>query len=143
MRVFLIALVFCLCTSVSFAQSQARVADLYSSYLKGLLHLQNGEFPEALKELKKAQAKDPASIHIPLRIATVLIRMEQYDEAEKVLQEALLLLFEPGDIVVAAQPFDIRVAAYDSRSAAWCIKQDSFDAVAIPPRTQLGCIRTL
>ncbi len=102
MRLFLIIFIFCLIiTPLSFSQSQTRSKDLYSSYLKGLLHIEKGNYAEGLKELGKAKAKDPQSIHIRLKIATVLVRLDKIDEAEAVLKEAKKLAPDNLDISLA------------------------------------------
>ncbi len=89
MRFFLIFFIFFLIiTPVSFSQNQKLNKDLYSSYLKGLLYIERGDYLQGLEELGKAKAKDPKSIHIRLRMATVLIRLDRIDEAEAVLKEA-------------------------------------------------------
>ncbi|MBN3040313.1 MAG: tetratricopeptide repeat protein [Candidatus Omnitrophica bacterium] len=89
MRTFLIVIVFLLIFSpFSFAGSQGFPANLYSYYLKGLFHLQKGEFENGLDQLEKAKRKDPESVHTRLKMATVLVRLGRTDEAEKILLEA-------------------------------------------------------
>lgn len=89
MRFFLILIIFCLnILPLSFSQSQSYLTNLYSAYLKGLFYVERGDYLLGLKELEKAKAQDPKSIHIRLKIATVLIRLERVGEAEKVLKEA-------------------------------------------------------
>ena len=89
MRFFLIFFIsFLIITPVSFSQNQKLNKDLYSSYLKGLLYIERGDYLQGLEELGKAKAKDPKSIHIRLKMATVLIRLDRIDEAEAVLKEA-------------------------------------------------------
>ncbi|MCQ9205528.1 MAG: tetratricopeptide repeat protein [Omnitrophica bacterium] len=92
-------IIFCLCTSLSFAQSQKFITNLYSNYLKGIFYAAKGDYALGLKELEKAKAKDPKSIQIRLKIATVLIRLERIEEAEKVLKEAKKI--DPDNIDVS------------------------------------------
>lgn len=101
MRFFLIFFIFCLITPLSFPQSQKRNKELYSSYLKGLLYIEKGDYAEGLEELNKAKAKDPDSIHIRLKIATVLVRLDRIDEAETVLKEAKQIAPDNLDISLA------------------------------------------
>jgi len=88
MRFFLIFIISCLITPLSFPQNQRFLTALYSNYLKGLLCLDKGEYLKGLKEFERAKARDPKSIHIRLKIATVLIRLDKIEAAEKVLKEA-------------------------------------------------------
>lgn len=88
MRFFLIFVILCLITPLSFSQSQRSTVRLYNNYLKGLLYAEKGEYLKSLEELKRAKASDPLSIHIRLKIASVLIRLDRFDEAEAILREA-------------------------------------------------------
>ncbi|MFH1519068.1 MAG: tetratricopeptide repeat protein [Candidatus Omnitrophota bacterium] len=88
MRFFLILVISSLIVPLSFAQSQRSLTNLYSNYLKGLLYAQEGEYLQGLEELERAKAADPQSIHIRLKIASVLILMGRLNEAETVLKEA-------------------------------------------------------
>ena len=102
MRFILLLIIFSLTISLSFAQSQKAITNLYSNYLRGLIYLEEGSYAErmgetdkakeryaqGLRELEKAKAKDPNSIHIRLKIATALIHLEKADEAIKVLKSA-------------------------------------------------------
>ena len=88
MRFFLIFIILCFVAPLSFPQSQRSLTNLYSNYLKGLLYAEKGEHLESLKELERAKASDPQSIHIRLKIASVLILLDRFDEAETVLKEA-------------------------------------------------------
>ncbi len=88
MRFFLSFIILCLIAPLSFSQSQRSLTKLYGSYLKGLLYAEKGEHLKGLEELELAQASDPQSIHIRLKIASVLIRLNRLDEAEAVLKEA-------------------------------------------------------
>jgi len=88
MRFFLIFIILCLIAPLSFPKSQRSLANLYSNYLKGLLYAEKGEYLSSLEKLERAKAGDPQSIHIRLKIASVLVRLERLDEAEAVLKEA-------------------------------------------------------
>jgi len=88
MRFFLIFITLCLITPLSFSQSQRSLTNLYSNYLKGLLYAEKGEYLKSLEELEHAKTSDPQSIHIRLKIASVLIRLNRLDEAEVVLKAA-------------------------------------------------------
>jgi len=88
MRFFLIFIILCLIAPLSFPQSQKALTNLYSNYIKGLLYAEKGEYLKSLEELERAKTGDPQSIHIRLKIASVLIRLERLDEAEVVLKEA-------------------------------------------------------
>ena len=88
MRLALLFIISCLILFDSFAQSQKSIANIYSNYLKGNYHIQYGEYLDGLVNLKKVKKKDPNSIHVRLKIASVLIRLERLEEAEKVLLEA-------------------------------------------------------
>jgi tetratricopeptide (TPR) repeat protein len=70
------------------AKSKRHITKLYSHYLKGLMHLTQGDYSQGLEELKKAKAKDPQSIHIRLKIAATLVALERIKEAEDILNEA-------------------------------------------------------
>ena len=59
----------------------------YSHYLKGVYHLQKGDFSSALKELKKAKQVAPDSVYIRLKIAACLIRSGKLNEAEEELKK--------------------------------------------------------
>ena len=99
MRKFLIATLFVIMTPLAFAGSQRFNANLYSNYLKGLFFIQNEEYELGLKELEKAKAKDPKSIHTRLKIATVLIRLGKNEEAQKALLEAKKL--DPDNLEIS------------------------------------------
>ncbi|MDP8290127.1 MAG: tetratricopeptide repeat protein [Candidatus Susulua stagnicola] len=101
MRFFLISIILCFITPLSFPQSQRSLTDLYGHYLKGLLHAGKGEYLLGLEELEEAKARDPQSIHIRLKIASVLIRLKRLDEAEAVLREAKAIDPENLDISLA------------------------------------------
>ena len=88
MRFFLIFITLCLITPLSFSQSQRSLTNLYSNYLKGLLYAERGEYLKSLEELEDAKTSDPQSIHIRLKIASVLIHLNRFDEAEVVLRAA-------------------------------------------------------
>ena len=88
MRFFLIFIILCLIAPLSFPQSQRSLTNLYSNYIKGLLYAEKGEYLKSLEELERAKTSDPQSIHIRLKIASVLIRLDRLDEAEAVLKEA-------------------------------------------------------
>ncbi len=88
MRFFLIFIILCLFTPLSFSQSQRSLTNLYSNYLKGLLYAEKGEYLKSLEELEHAKDSDSQSIHIRLKIASVLIRLDRLGEAEAVLKEA-------------------------------------------------------
>ncbi len=88
MRFFLIFIILCLIAPLSFPQSQRSLSNLYSNYLKGLLYAEKGEYLKSLEELEQAKASDPQSIHIRLKIASVLIRLDRLDGAEAALKEA-------------------------------------------------------
>ncbi|MDD3295833.1 MAG: tetratricopeptide repeat protein [Candidatus Omnitrophica bacterium] len=87
MRIFLIAIILCASPFLSFAKNQKSVTQLYSNYLKGLAYVERKDYPAGLRALEEARAEDPDSIHIRLKIATVLINMRRFDEAEKILLE--------------------------------------------------------
>jgi len=72
----------------SFSQTKKNITRLYSDYLKGLYHFENEEYQQALKSFKAAKTKDPNSIHLHLKIAASLIRLEKIKEAEEVLLRA-------------------------------------------------------
>ena len=101
MRFFLIFIILSLITPLSFPQSQRSLTNLYSNYLKGLLHAEKGEYLLGLEELEKAKLRDPQSTHIRLKIASVLIRLERFDEAEAVLKEAKTIDPDNLDISLA------------------------------------------
>ena len=101
MRFFLIFAISCFIIPLSFSQSQRSLTSLYGSYLKGLLYAERGEYLESLKELEKAKAKDSKSIHLRLKIASVLIRLNRFKEAETVLKEAKVIDPDNMDIPLA------------------------------------------
>jgi len=71
----------------SFSWSR-NASGLYGHYLKGLLAVEKEDYDLALRELRKAKAKDPDSVHICLKEATVLVRIGKFKEAEAVLKTA-------------------------------------------------------
>ncbi len=101
MRFFLIFVILSLVTPLSFSQSQRFLTNLYSNYLKGLFHAEKGEYLSGLEELEKAKLEDPQSIHIRLKIASVLIRLDRFDEAEALLKEAKTIDPDNLDISLA------------------------------------------
>jgi tetratricopeptide (TPR) repeat protein len=101
MRFFLLLIISSLITPLSFSQSEKAVATLYSNYLKGLYYLEQGKYSESLKELEKAKARDPQSIHIRLKIATALVGLERTDEAIAVLNEAKKIAPDNLDVSLA------------------------------------------
>ncbi len=99
---FLIILfISCLIIPSSFSQSQKDITNLYSSYLKSLIYAQEGDYALALKELERVKSKDPQSIHIHLRIASFLIRLERIGEAEKILKQARRIDPDSFDVSLA------------------------------------------
>ncbi|MFH1504098.1 MAG: tetratricopeptide repeat protein [Candidatus Omnitrophota bacterium] len=101
MRFFLILAVLCLWTQPLFSQNQRTIARFYSDYLKGVYYIEKGEYLLGVKELEKAKSKNPQSIHIRLKIATALIRLEKVEEAEKVLKEAKEIAPDNLDVSLA------------------------------------------
>jgi len=101
MKFFLIFIILCLISPLSFPRSQRSLANPYSNYLKGLFYAERGEYLKSLEELEYAKASDPQSIHIRLKIASVLIRLERLDEAEAVLKEAKEIDPENMDLSLA------------------------------------------
>lgn len=69
------------------AQSEKALTNLYSEYLKGLIAGERGDYSRSLKELEKVKAKDPDSVHINLKIATIFIRQGEIDKAKELLQK--------------------------------------------------------
>ncbi len=74
-----------LVSPVCYPESKKDITRLYGDYLKGLHHFHEGQYQKALESFKAAKAKDPDSIHLHLKIAASLIRLEKIDEAEEVL----------------------------------------------------------
>lgn len=101
MRFFLILIISCFIIPLSFSQSQGSLATLYSHYVKGLVSVERGDFLQGLAELEKAKNKDPKSAHIRLKIASVLIRLNRFEEAEVVLKEAKAIDPDNLDIPLA------------------------------------------
>ena len=101
MKFFLILIISCFVTPLSFSQSQRSLTTLYSHYLKGLLYTEKGEYLQGLKELEKAKDKDPKSAHIRLKMASVLIRLNRLKEAETILKEAKIIDPDNLDIPLA------------------------------------------
>ncbi len=114
MRGYLFVILFLLAAPVSFAGSQKSDARLYGSYLKGLLYLQRGDYEQGLRQLEKAKAKDPRSVHARLKIATVLIRLGKTEEAITVLREAKKL--DPDNLEISLAL--IFIYSYDQRDEA-------------------------
>lgn len=83
-----VVVVSCLIVPLTFSQSQKVPVSLYSDYLKGLVYAEKGLYSESLKSLERAKGADPRSIHIRLKIASVLLRLDRLNEAEAVLKEA-------------------------------------------------------
>ncbi|MCF7908645.1 MAG: tetratricopeptide repeat protein [Candidatus Omnitrophica bacterium] len=74
--------------SPCFSKSRKNVTKLYSDYLNGLHYFQRGEYETALDSFRAAKDKDPDSVHLSLKLAAALIRLERMDEAEEVLLKA-------------------------------------------------------
>jgi len=87
-KFLIVFVVFCFVTPAVFSQSKRELTHLYSDYLKGIFNIEEGNLPEALEDLKRTKSKDPNSLHIRLKIAFVLIRLDRLDEAEDILREA-------------------------------------------------------
>ena len=87
-KFLIVFVIFCFVIPSTFAQSKREIRYLYSDYLKGLFCIEEGNLPEALENLKSAKSKDPDSLHIRLKIAFVLIRLDRLNEAEAILREA-------------------------------------------------------
>ena len=66
----------------------AAAGQAYSHYLKGLIYSEDGSYGKALEELVAAKKLDPRSLHIRLKLSTILIRMGDVEKAEKELKEA-------------------------------------------------------
>jgi len=122
MRFFLIFVILCLIAPLSFPQSQRSLTNLYSNYLKGLLYAEKGDYLKSLEELERAKASDPQSIHIRLKITSVLIRLDRLDEAEAVLKEAKKIDPENLDLSLAL----IFVYSYGQRDEDLEIEYEAF-----------------
>jgi tetratricopeptide (TPR) repeat protein len=83
--VFFVALLAC--PLLCFARDNS-LADKYSSYLKGLVYSEEGDFRQGVVELEKAKRLDPQSLAIRLKIAALLIRLGEIKRAEVELKEA-------------------------------------------------------
>ncbi len=70
------------------ALSEATKQEIYSSYLRGVIHLRKGEMENALAEFQTVQKLDPRNPYIHLKIAYTLIKIGRLDEAEQELKEA-------------------------------------------------------
>ena len=68
----------------------------YSSYLKGLLYVNDGDNKQALREFKKVLAIDPDLVHARLKMAVVMMRLGQMEAAERELKAAKKM--EPDNI---------------------------------------------
>ncbi len=81
---FLVVLIsFCLSISpLSFAQKKVNIEKVYSSYLRGLYYIEEGDYQKGLRELKRAKKLDPNSLYVRLKIAALYIRMGDLDKAE-------------------------------------------------------------
>jgi tetratricopeptide (TPR) repeat protein len=77
-------------TSVS-PQSQADYA-----YTRGEALSQQGQVRSAIEEFRKAKIYDPNSVHLRIRLAKEYVRLAQYTEALKELEEAQALLGPEG-----------------------------------------------
>ena len=71
-----------------YSQSEKALASLYSNYLKGLVAAEKGDFSLSLEQLEKVKEKDPDSVHINLKLATILIRLGKVDQAQELLKAA-------------------------------------------------------
>ena len=99
MRFFLIFVITCFVAPLSFAQSQRSTVSLYDNYLKGLLYAEKGEYLKSLEELERAKTIDPQSIHIRLKIASVLVHLDRFDEAKTLLKEAKMI--DPNNLDIS------------------------------------------
>lgn len=98
---FFCLVISCLIIPAVFSQNQKFLTGLYNNYLKGLFLAEKGDYVQAIQELRKAKAKDPDSVYIRLKIATVLVRWGKLEEAEKELKEAKKIDSESLDISLA------------------------------------------
>ncbi len=81
-------LTFLLSPLRGFSQPQGSLKNIYSSYLRGLLYIQEGNYRFALKELRTVKSLDPNSVEIRIKIASVLFRLGEISQAIKELQAA-------------------------------------------------------
>ncbi|MCM8823121.1 MAG: tetratricopeptide repeat protein [Candidatus Omnitrophica bacterium] len=79
----IILIIFFLLPFSLFATSQKELANIYSRYLKAGMYIQQDKIIEALRELKEIKKLDPKSSHIHLKIALLMVKLGDFDNAEK------------------------------------------------------------
>ncbi len=62
-------------------------SSLYSSYLKGVLAEKYGDYQRALQEYRQASLLDRGSVSLSLRKAVQHIKLEEFQQAEKILKK--------------------------------------------------------
>lgn len=84
----------------SFA-SEAHEKKMYSSYIRGLVLAEEGEYRKSLKELETAKRLDPKSVYIRLKISSLLMRLGDFARAEKELKSAKKIDTSSPDVSLA------------------------------------------
>jgi len=100
--VFILSAFFMILTNSGFAaETEKNVKTIYGNYLRGLFSAQDGNYRLALGELEKARALDPRSTYLRLKIASIFIRLGEFDRAETELKEAKAIDPEGLDVSLA------------------------------------------
>ncbi|MEI8349632.1 MAG: tetratricopeptide repeat protein [Candidatus Omnitrophota bacterium] len=100
--IFILSVFFMLLPADSFAaETEKNVKTIYGNYLRGLFNAQEGNYRLALGELEKARGLDPRSTYLRLKIASILIRLGEFDRAETELKEAKAIDPEGLDVSLA------------------------------------------
>lgn len=72
-----------------------------SSYLQGILSIKDGNYESAYRHLQRAKKLDPESGHIRFKLASVLLKLKEFDKAEAELQAAKELMADSLEPSVA------------------------------------------
>lgn len=71
-----------LTSSTVFAAALPASGSAVSSYLRGILYLADGRYPQALRELERVKTQDPSSAYLRLKIAFTFLKLGREEEAE-------------------------------------------------------------
>ncbi len=100
-RIFLITLSLGLCLGCFSFSWAAPNSKGVSSYLQGILAIKDGNYQGAYRHLQRAKRIDPESGHIRFKLASVLLKLKEFEKAETELQAAKELMTDSLEPSVA------------------------------------------
>lgn len=78
---------FLLLAHSAFGLSQRNISEIYGRYLKGLVYFDEGKYRESLREFERIKRLDPKSSYVRLKISFILVKLGEFDAAEKELKD--------------------------------------------------------